>query len=115
MPDLEALGSKTLVVKIIYSGLAAEGYGKLIHQYLARHDMAPQYFFPFNVKLVGLPDHEVHMECHHVMEYLAPLSDESSGWIFNLEEQFPTVASGSKQDIKNALIHIIHVLQICSW
>ena len=113
VPDLEALGSKMLVVKIIYSGLAAEGYGEPVHRYLARHDMAPQYFFSFNVKLVGLPDLEVPMECHHVMEYLASPSDESSGWIslLDLEEQFPTVASGSKQDIKNALIHIIHVLQ----
>jgi len=112
-PDLEGLGSSPLVVKVIYSGIAAEGYGDTIHQHLAMHDMAPKYFFSFDVKLASLPNDLVPIESHHVMEYLPPPSNESPGWIslLELEEQFPKVASMSKEEIKNALFNVIHVLR----
>ena len=84
-PDLEALGSKLLVVKIIYSGITTEGYGKLIHWHLETHDMAPKYFFPFNFTIKDISSQDAPIESHHVMEYLPPPSTESPSWISLLE------------------------------
>jgi hypothetical protein len=101
-----------LALKVIYSGGVFEPYGKEVHKYLESKDMAPKYFFSFNVHSARLPLEPV-IEEHHLMEYLPPPSDHSQGgWIslLDLEGRFPKVASDSKASIEAALYNIIDVL-----
>jgi len=100
-----------LALKVIYSGGVFEPYGKEVHKYLESTDMAPKYFFSFNVHSASLPLEPV-IEEHHLMEYLPPPSDHSQGWISlrDLEGRFPKVASDSKASIEAALCNIIDVL-----
>lgn len=104
---------KKLVVKVIYSGMAFERYGREVHKYLAEKDMAPKYFFSFVMEGVDLPSEAKAIEDHHLMEYLSPPSKDSPGWISldDLEKEFPKVALRYKEDIKSALYNVIEVLQ----
>jgi hypothetical protein len=101
-----------LVLKVIYSGLIFETYGQKVHKHLESKDMAPKYFFSFDMNGGGLPLNAYAMEDHHLMEYLPPPSNDSSGWIslLDLQERFPQVASTWKGDIRTALYKIIDVL-----
>jgi hypothetical protein len=100
-----------LVLKIIYSGIAFERYGKRVHQYLESKDFAPKYHFCLEIGNI-LPTRDV-IEQHHFMEYLSPPSDDSAGWIslLELEVKFPEVACTHKSNIKEALYQIINVLR----
>jgi hypothetical protein len=99
-----------VVLKAIYSGIAFEQYGAKVHKYLEEKDMAPKYFFLFDIGSDLLPTDAI--EQYHVMEYLPPPSNDSAGWIslLELEEKFPEVASIHKSDIEAALYKIINVL-----
>lgn len=105
-----------LALKVIYSGGAFEPYGKEVHKYLESKDMAPKYFFSFNVHSTSLPADAV-IEEHHLMEYLPPPSDHSQGWLslLDLEGRFPHVASDFKANIEAALCNIIDVLGECNY
>ena len=100
-----------LALKVIYCGGVFESYGKEVHKYLESTDMAPKYFFSFNLHSAGLPLEPV-IEEHHLMEYLPPPSDHSPGWLslLDLERRFPKVASDSKASIEAALCNIIDLL-----
>lgn len=106
-------GPGKLVLKVIYSGLAFEPYGKEVHIYLGEKDMAPKYIFAIEMDGGNLPRGAEVIESHHVMEYLSPPSTDSAGWISLLElgEKFSSVASSSKEDIKAALDDILNVLK----
>jgi len=99
-----------VVLKVIYSGIAFEQYGAKVHAYLDEKDMAPKYFFHFDIGS-NLPPTDA-MEQYYVMEYLPPPSNDSAGWIslLELEERFPEVASIHKSDVEAALYQIIDVL-----
>ena len=101
-----------LVLKVIYSGVAFEPYGKKVHKYLESKDMAPKYFFSFDMNGSGLPSNADVIENHHLMEYLPPPSNNAPGWIslLDLEVRFPQVASRFKVNIQAALYNIIDVL-----
>lgn len=101
-----------LVLKVIYSGMVFEPYGAKVHKHLELKDMAPKYFFSFNMNGGGLPPNAEDIEDHHLMEYLPPPSNDSTGWIslLDLEEKFPLVASFHKVDIKAALDKIVDAL-----
>ena len=103
-----------LVLKIIYSGLAKETYGKDIHKYLAELDMAPLYFTDFHLEFSNLPHNAVvPLERYHIMEYLPPPSGTLVGWItlHDLNQYYPEEAARSKNGIVQALGAIIKVLQ----
>ena len=109
VPDLDV---DKLVLKVIYSGVAFEPYGKKVHKYLESKDMAPKYFFSFDMNGGGLPSNADIIEDHHLMEYLPPPSNNAPGWIslLDLEVRFPQVASCCKVDIQAALYNIIDVV-----
>ena len=44
-----------LAPKVIYSGGIFKPYGRKVHKYLESKDMAPKYFFSFNVHSASLP------------------------------------------------------------
>lgn len=107
--DLE----KKLVVKVIYSGLACEHYGKTVHRLLHSKGMAPNYFVSFSVGGNGIPKDAKAIETYHMMEYLPEPSQDSPGWIslLDLKERFRQVALRHKEGIGKALYKILDVLR----
>lgn len=106
-----------LLLKIIYSGLAKQTYGKDVHKYLANLDMAPLYFVDFRLEFDDLPLGKVPLETYHIMEYLPPPSGSVSGWItlHKLIHEHPEVAARSKDEISDALEAITSKLQQASY
>jgi serine/threonine protein kinase len=123
--DLEEMDvEEKLVVKIIYSGIVFEQYGKAVHRHLETKDMAPKYFFSFQMNDDDLPGSDDLscsddlsnadvIESHIVMEYLPPPSSASAGWITlaDFQGEFPQVASHWKADIETALHQILVALK----
>jgi hypothetical protein len=117
VPDLEEKDAEEkLVVKVIYSGIVFEQYGKAVHRHLESKDMAPKYFFSFQMAGVDLrggdDDHADDLSNHIVMEYLPPPANDSAGWITlaDFQEKFPQIASRWKTGIETALYKILDVL-----